>query len=93
MLQDPDALPQLIGDYKPVDQWQAHLNHLFYRVRGDQIRNYYQSFASADYRLAHALASDYYERVMAREKARSKRQEATSPASLTSNLVIHEWGP
>jgi len=93
MLQDPDALPQLIGDYKPVDQWQAHINHLFYRVRGDQIRNYYQSFASADYRLAHALASDYYERVMAREKARSKRKEASPPAPLASSLVVHEWGP
>ena len=66
MLQDADALPQLIGDYKPVDQWQAHINQLFYRFRGDQIRNYYQTFASADYRLAHALAADYYERVRKR---------------------------
>ena len=68
MLQDADALPQLIGDYKPVDQWQVHINTLFYRFRGDQIRSFYQTFASADYRLAHALAADYFEKVVKREK-------------------------
>lgn len=102
MLQDADALPQLIGDYKPVDQWQVHINTLFYRFRGDQIRSFYQTFASADYRLAHALAADYYERVIAREKARGKRQEASgkasdspppSPSPLAPRLVVHEWGP
>jgi hypothetical protein len=72
MLQDADALPQLIGDWKAVDQWQAHINRLFYRFRGDQIRNYYQTFASADYRLAHALAADYFEKVVAREKSGAK---------------------
>jgi hypothetical protein len=87
MLQDADALPQLIGDYKPVDQWQVHTNTLFYRFRGDQIRSFYQTFASADYRLAHALASDYYERVIARDRARGKGREPGS------SLVIHEWGP
>jgi hypothetical protein len=75
MLQDADALPQLIGDWKAVDQWQAHINRLFYRFRGDQIRNYYQTFASADYRLAHALASDYFEKVVAREKSGAKVDE------------------
>jgi len=60
MLQDADALPQLIGDYKPVDRWQVHINTLFYRFRGDQIRSFYQTFASADHRLAHALAADYF---------------------------------
>lgn len=93
MLQDADALPQLIGDYKPVDQWQAHINALFYQFRGDQLRKYYQTFASADYRLAHALAADYYERVLKREK-RSKPGAATSnPEPRTSDLVVHEWGP
>jgi len=50
MLQDADALPQLIGDWKTVDQWQTHINQLFYRFRGNEIRKYYQTFASADYR-------------------------------------------
>jgi hypothetical protein len=95
MLQDADALPQLIGDYKPVDQWQVHINQLFYRFRGDQIRNFYQTFASADYRLAHALAADYFEKVIAREKVRSSKVEVgeSNHERRTSNLVIHEWGP
>ncbi len=95
MLQDADALPQLIGDYKPVDQWQAHINTLFYHFRGGQLRNYYQTFTSADYRLAHALAADYFSRVMAREKDRRSKSgvETSSPEPRPSNLVIHEWGP
>ena len=73
MLQDADALPQLIGDYKPVDQWQVHINTLFYRFRGDQIRSFYQTFASADYRLAHALASGL---LRAGREAREERRKA-----------------
>lgn len=95
MLQDADALPQLIGDYKPVDQWQVHINQLFYRFRGDQIRNYYQTFASADYRLAHALAADYYERVRKREKAHGKGESspASSPSPLASSRITHHASP
>jgi hypothetical protein len=104
MLQDADALPQLIGDYKPLDQWQAHLNQLFYGLRGDKLRDYYQTFASADYRLAHALAADYYEQVSKREKgAKSGRSETTSvdPSnssresrlSSKSRLTVLELGP
>lgn len=94
MLQDTDALPQLIGDYKPLDQWQTHLNQLFYGLRGDKLRSYYQTFASADFRLAHALAADYYERVMKREKT-AKRQ-SSDPIPLTphsSPLTVLELGP
>ena len=102
MLQDADALPQLIGDYKPVDQWQVRINTLFYRFRGDQLRSFYQTFASADYRLAHALAADYYARVVRREQARGEGCEARgksedfptpSLSPLAPSLVIHEWGP
>jgi hypothetical protein len=106
MLQDADALPQLIGDYKPVDQWQAHINRLFYRFRGDQIRSYYQTFASADYRLAHALAADYFEKVVKREKLRGKgvkgQRGSTEPGSTdtpatplspASPLTVLELGP
>jgi putative S-adenosyl-L-methionine-dependent methyltransferase len=91
MLQDADALPQLIGDFKPVDQWQAHINQLFYRFRGDQIRKFYQTFASADYRLAHALAADYFEKVTAREKAEAKVQGGTSEPRPA--LTVVELGP
>jgi SAM-dependent MidA family methyltransferase len=87
MLQDAEALPQLIGEYKPLDQWQTHLNQLFYGLRGDKLRSYYQTFASADFRLAHALAADYYEQVAKREKAGSRQ-----PSS-SDRLTILELGP
>ena len=83
MLQDADALPQLIGDYKPVDQWQAHINQLYYRVRGSQTPHQALTFASADYRLAHALAADYFEKVIKRLKSK--------PCS--APLTVMEWGP
>ena len=100
MLQDADALPQLIGDYKPVDQWQVHINTLFYRFRGDQIRSFYQTFASADHRLAHALAADYFEKVLKREKTSGVRRQASGENASDSRrtphaapLTVMEWGP
>ena len=92
MLQDADALPQLIGDYKPLDQWQAHVNQLFYGLRGHQLRSYYQTFASADFRLAHALAADYYEKVIKRDQAASRRSDSPVTAQ-PSTLIVMEWGP
>jgi hypothetical protein len=86
MLQDADALPQLIGDWKTVDQWQTHINQLFYRFRGNEIRKYYQTFASADYRLAHALAADYVEQV-------SRRDKTSKEAADTRPLIVVELGP
>jgi hypothetical protein len=86
-LQELDALPQPLGDYKPVDHWQAHVNSLFYALRGDQQRNFYQTFASADYRLAHALAVDYFDHVNKREKT-TDRQPSTD-----AKLTVMEWGP
>ncbi|OQW33792.1 MAG: hypothetical protein A4E19_02790 [Nitrospira sp. SG-bin1] len=93
MVPDADALPQLIGEYRPLDQWQVHLNRLFYGLRGDKLRSYYQTFASADFRLAHALAADYFERVTTREKAGS-RQSTDSPRVTppTSPLTVLELG-
>jgi hypothetical protein len=89
MLQDADALPQLIGDYKPVDQWQVHINTLFYRFRGDQVRSFYQTFASADHRLAHALAADYFEKVVKRDKASGVRRQASGEHASDSRLTPH----
>jgi hypothetical protein len=94
MLQDADALPQLIGEYKPLDQWQIHLNQLFYGLRGDKLRSYYQTFASADFRLAHALAADYFERVTKREKTAGR--QSSNPLPFTphaSPLTVLELGP
>ncbi|TLY20637.1 MAG: class I SAM-dependent methyltransferase [Nitrospirae bacterium] len=71
--------PQLIGEFKPVDEWQVHINALFYGLRGGRVRDYYQTMASADYRLAHALAVDYH-------------AHTTKQANLLATLVIQEWG-
>ncbi|BCA54958.1 hypothetical protein W02_20980 [Nitrospira sp. KM1] len=94
MLQDADALPQLIGDYKSVDQWQVHINKLFYRFRGDQVRSFYQTFASADYRLGHALAADYYEAVIKRARTSQSRNLPGRSSTLDpqSPLTVLELG-
>jgi hypothetical protein len=96
---NPDALPQPIGEYRPFDEWQAHINAIFYGVRGNRSNEAYQTFASADYRLAHALAADYYEQVMKRENVRSSKFEANAEPR-TSNLeprtdilTVVELGP
>ncbi len=89
MLQDAEALPQLIGEYRPVDQWQVHINKLFYRFRGDQVRRFYQTFASADYRLAHALAADYFEKVVRRDKTSGVRRQASGNHAADSRLTPH----
>ena len=91
-LQNPDGLPQLIGEFRPVDEWQAHINEIFYGLRGGRLREFYQTFAGADYRLAHALAADYYERARKRidEAERGKGQGARGKSDI--RLVIHEWG-
>lgn len=89
IFKDPDALPQLIGDFKPLDEWQGHLNRVFYGLRGGRVRDYYQTFAAADYHLAHALAADYYERVCTREKV---RPSTLKPGTSNLELVVMEWG-
>jgi hypothetical protein len=94
MLQDADALPQLIGEYRPLDQWQAHLNELFYKLRGDHLRSYYQTFASADFRLAHALAAEYFEKVIQRDQATKRQSSNLVPlTSSPSLLTVLELGP
>ena len=88
---DPDALPQLIGEFQPVDIWQAHINRIFYGLQGGRLREYYQTFASADHRLAHALATDYFHKVVERDRAKGERAHP-SPSPRASNLVIQDWG-
>lgn len=82
---DPDALPQLVGDFQPVDMWQAHINRLFYGLRGSRVREYYQTVAAADFRLGFALAEDYWRRCRQRAKTQGADQ-ATTP------LTVMEWG-
>lgn len=96
---DLEALPQPIGEYRPVDVWQNHINHLFYRLRGNELRQFYQTFASADYRLAHALADDYYDKVVKRDASLLKRGPGSGISNVAprpldaSTLTIMEWGP
>jgi hypothetical protein len=82
---DPDALPQLVGDFQPVDIWQAHINRLFYGLLGTRVREFYQTFAAADFRLGFALAEDYWRQCTSRTKARSEEQAAAP-------LIVMEWG-
>lgn len=58
--QRPNTLP--LGDFKPTDQWQTHINSIFYGMYGPGIHNHFQTYVSLDYRLAHSLAEDYYNR-------------------------------
>ncbi len=82
---DPDALPQLVGDFQPVDIWQTHINRLFYGLLGTRVREFYQTFGAADYRLGYALAEDYWRQCVSREKGKG-------PASGSTPLIIMEWG-
>ncbi len=88
---DPDALPQLIGDFQPVDMWQAHINEVFYGLRGSRVREFYQTFASADSRLAYALAEDYFRRLTERAKKRSSVSKPDEQGN-ASTLIVMEWG-
>lgn len=83
--QNIDEVAQPMGEYQPVDQWQRHVNAIFQAVRGDRAQDYYQTFATADYRLAHALAADYVDRVRARDAKVSPEQKGRP-------LVVQEWG-
>ncbi len=84
VVENEESLPQLMGEFAPVDVWQQHMNTLFYGLRGERVREFYQTFAAADYRLGYALAEDYVERALQRLKA--------NPGKATDPLTIMEWG-
>jgi len=105
---NPDLLPQPIGEYRPLDEWQMHVNTIFYGLHGERLRDFYQTFASADYRLAHALAADYFAQVTKRENVRratcevepgdalSEVEDAPRTSHLaprTDQLTVVELGP
>jgi len=96
--EDQEILPQLIGEFHPIDAWQRHVNDIFYALRGSRLREYYQTFASADYRLAYALAEDYYRRLRRREQSRRTTpvSDSTSqeiiPQAHGAPLIVMEWG-
>ena len=83
---DPDALPQLVGDFQPVDIWQAHINRLFYGLLGTRVREFYQTFGAC--RLPSwicAVRKIIGGNVWPRKKAQNEEQAAAP-------LVVMEWG-
>ena len=69
-----------LGDFMPSDHWQTHINSIFYGIKGPEIHNHFQTYVSLDYRLAHALANNFY------AKARSQQ------LPLSDKWVVQEWG-
>ena len=68
-----------LGDFKPADEWQTHVNEIFYGIQGPCIHDHFQTYVSQDHRLAHALAEDYFEQ---------SRKQANSAQS----RFVMEWG-
>ncbi len=78
MNQNPQSLLPL-GDFKPADQWQTHINSIFYGMLGPAIHDHFQTYVSLDHRLAHTLAEEYYQQVKDQSVSLSTR-------------FIQEWG-
>lgn len=69
-----------LGDFKPADQWQTHVNAIFYGTKGPAIHAHFQTYVSRDYRLAHALAAEFFQQI------------TTDAKHAPDDLHIHEWG-
>ncbi len=69
-----------LGDFKPADQWQTHVNAIFYGILGPAIHDHFQTYVSRDYRLAHALAGEFFQQI------------TTGVENLPDTLLIQEWG-
>ena len=82
--ENEEVLPQLLGEFAPIDVWQRHMNAVFYGLHGEHVRELYQTFAAADYRLGYALAADYVQRATKRQRAGRDKEPAV--------LTIMEWG-
>ena len=93
--ENEEAFPQLLGDFAPIDVWQRHVNTVFYGLRGERLRELYQTFAVADYRLGYALAADYVERATQRQQLApggSGQRRRAGPEAGAAPLTIMEWG-
>ena len=71
-----------LGDFKPADEWQTHVNEIFYRIQGPGIHDHFQTYVSQDHRLAHALAEDYFERAL---------KNQLHPTSLHHGMGCRKW--
>jgi len=72
-----------LGDFKPADEWQTHVNEIFYGIQGPGIHDHFQTYVSQDHRLAHALAENYFEQA---------RKQANKPQiSLRHGMGCRKW--
>jgi len=78
MTRSPNLIP--LGEFKPSDQWQTHVNSIFYGIKGPKIHNHFQTYVSLDHRLAHALAEDFFRLTVGKKKPKG------------SVWTIQEWG-
>jgi SAM-dependent MidA family methyltransferase len=69
-----------LGDFKPSDYWATHVNSIFYGIKGPEIHNHFQTYVSLDYRLAHALANDFYAKAQSQQRPENDK------------WIVQEWG-
>ena len=82
---------QLIGDYKPVDQWQVHINRLFYRFRGDQVRASTKRLPQPTIGSPMRLQRTISKKCVKRDAARASKSQHS--ALSTESLTVMELGP
>ena len=79
-----------LGDFKPSDFWQTHINSIFYGIKGPQIHNHFQTFVSLDYRLAHALANEFFVQVRQdRKKSQCVQEWGVGNGNLAACFLSH----
>ena len=77
MNRTPDT-PLPLGNFLPADIWQNRVNSIFYGTLGSGIHDHFQTYVSRDYRLAYALADEFFEG--------ANKLESSRP------IFIQEWG-
>ena len=75
----PESQLLPLGDFKPANEWQTHVNAIFYGTLGPAIHHHFQTYVSRDYRLAHALADQFVQNV---------RQHGPADGP----IHVQEWG-
>jgi len=76
---NPETQFQPLGDFQPADEWQTHVNAIFYGIQGPGIHQHFQTYVSRDHRLAHALADQFLQDV-----------RECGPAE--GPVTVQEWG-
>ena len=69
---------QPLGDFLPADVWQTRVNSIFYGILGSGIHDHFQTYVSRDYRLAYALAEEFF--------------EDSCKLCSSGSIFVQEWG-